>query len=88
MRYFASLCQVRRKSGIIRSVHVLDCDPLYFHRFIAEQASYLVEDLDQKHKQVKPAETDRLAAETCRRQRRALWVVVVQDDIRQQEFEK
>ena len=51
-----ALCQVPAKLWTLAgSVHVLDHDPLYFHRVIAEHGIYLVEDLDQEAvKQVKP----------------------------------
>lgn len=51
-----ALCQVTAKLWVLSgSVHVLDRDPLYFHRLIAEQGVYLVEDLAQEAvKQVKP----------------------------------
>ncbi|GAK57279.1 putative cyclase superfamily [Candidatus Vecturithrix granuli] len=51
-----ALCQVPAKLwALAGSVHVLDRDPLDFHRLIAEQGIYLVEDLDpEAAKQVQP----------------------------------
>lgn len=89
--FLRALCQIPAKLWVLSgSVRVLDCDPLYFHRFIAEQSIYLVEDLDQEAaKQVKPGgelialplRLTGVSGAPCR-------VVVVQDDRRQQRIEE